>query len=124
MADKPKAEEIDHHVGTSIRARRRHLGLAIAELARRSDFSPDQIRQHEAGESPISVATLWRIAEALDMPASVFLERIGTPRPARKVQPEPVALTLEMLPDFSMIRRDEDRDQVVEQVRSLVRARR
>ena len=122
MADKSKAEEVDHHVGTSIRARRRYLGLAIVELARRSDLSRDQIRQHETGESPITVATLWRIAEALHMPVSYFFKGIGAARLARKVQPEPVALTLEMLCDFSMIQRQEDRDQVKELVLWLARS--
>ena len=41
MTAKPKSEEIDRHVGISIGARRRHLGLSIAELAKRSDLSPD-----------------------------------------------------------------------------------
>ncbi len=122
MADKAEAEKIDHHVGINIGARRRRLGLGIAELAKRLGLPPDQIQQHEAGEGPITVATLWRIAEALNIPVSCFFKGIGAARRARKVQPEPVALTLEMLRDFSMIRRQEDRDQVNELVRWLARS--
>ncbi len=120
MADKSKAEEVDHHVGINIGARR--LGLGIAELAKWLGLPPDQIQQHETGEGPITVATLWRIAEALHMPVSYFFKGIGAARLAQKVQPEPVALTLEMLRDFSMIRRQEDRDQVNELVLWLARS--
>ena len=50
------------------------------------------------------------------------VEGIGTAPGTRKIRPEAKALDLKMLRGFSMIRRDEVRDQVVNLVHTLARA--
>ncbi len=67
-------------VGDEVRSRRLAAGLSIAELARRADVSAPFISQLEAGRSSISIATLYRVADALSCSANSLLGA-SEPRP-------------------------------------------
>lgn len=69
------AVEIDPtaQLGAEVRARRRAADLSIAELARRADVSAAFISQVEAGQSSMSIPTLYRVATALDCTANALL---------------------------------------------------
>lgn len=60
-------------LGAEVRARRRVADLSIAELARRADVSAAFISQVEAGQSSMSIPTLYRVATALDCTANALL---------------------------------------------------
>jgi transcriptional regulator with XRE-family HTH domain len=54
-------------IGSRLRNRRRALGLAVRELARRTSVSSSLISQIELGKSMPSVTTLYAIVSALDL---------------------------------------------------------
>src|SRR5215831_14566237 len=59
-------------LGMRIRAARRNRHLSIAEAARRMGISASFLATIERGESGVSVRTLSRVADVLEMPMSAF----------------------------------------------------
>lgn len=64
-------------ISRQIRARRKRLGLSLSQLARRVNTSPATLSRYENGWSRFEVATLRRLATALDCDLVVELR----PRP-------------------------------------------
>ena len=75
-------------VGERLAAHRKHRKLKISELARMAEVSPSLIGQIERGQSQPSVATLFALAESLDVPVDAFFVRDDPleerPEPERK----------------------------------------
>ena len=75
-------------VGERLAAHRKHRELRISELARMAEVSPSLIGQIERGQSQPSVATLFALAESLDVPVDAFFVRDDPleewPEPQRK----------------------------------------
>jgi DNA-binding XRE family transcriptional regulator len=66
--------EIDLYVGKRLHARRRLLGLTLQQLASDVGVSFQQLQKYECGANRISVARLWRLAQALDVSVTYFFD--------------------------------------------------
>jgi transcriptional regulator with XRE-family HTH domain len=75
-------------MGFKMRERRGELGFSLRELARRTDLTASFLSQVENNKTSLSLESLRRIAEALDVPLFYFLDQ----------EPEPA---LEPAVDFS-----------------------
>ena len=76
-------------VGRRLRQRRRFLDLTLEDIARACSVSFQQIQKYESGTSAISVAKLVMLADALQVPASFFVENLnfeGRPRADAEVE--------------------------------------
>lgn len=60
--------------GTHLRKLRKERGFSLREVARRTDLSASFLSQVEHGISNVSLDSLIKIAEALDVPLMYFLE--------------------------------------------------
>jgi transcriptional regulator with XRE-family HTH domain len=84
---------VDIMIGRQLRRRRRLLGLTQQDLALAVGVSFQQIQKYECAYNRLSVATLWKLACALDVEISYFFAAIPrdleeAPAPAR---PRPAA---------------------------------
>jgi ribosome-binding protein aMBF1 (putative translation factor) len=74
--DEGDGEEID--VGDMIRANllklRRERGLSLRELSELSEVSLSTLEDLASGKSFPSVELLWKLAHALDLPCTAFIE--------------------------------------------------
>src|SRR5690349_16231808 len=82
-AGRPRARDVDRHVGGGLRARRLALGLTQRELAGALDITYQRLLGHEAGASPIGVGRLLAAARALGVEPEYFFEGFGAGGPAR-----------------------------------------
>ena len=69
-------------IGDLVAGYRVARNLKVSELARRVGVTPSLISQIERGNSRPSVATLFALAEALDVSVDVFAGRAGSRAPA------------------------------------------
>ncbi|WP_371054527.1 MULTISPECIES: helix-turn-helix domain-containing protein [unclassified Rhodosalinus] len=67
---------VDVHVGRRIRQRRLLIGMTQQQLAQAVGIKFQQIQKYETGANRVSASRLWDIADALDVPVSVFFEGI------------------------------------------------
>ena len=72
MRDGP--DPIDLHVGARIRLRRLLMGISQSDLGLALGVSFQQLQKYERGANRASASTLYRIAEALDVPVSFFFD--------------------------------------------------
>ena len=70
MGRTPRKLEPAIEMGQRIRVRRRVLRISQEELAERSGFHPTYVSSVERGERNVSLMTILRIAEALEMDPS------------------------------------------------------
>ena len=70
--DPHRIDAIDVHIGRRIRLRRRLLGLNQSELARRIGVTFQQVHKYETGQSGVTAARLFAIAEALGVSFEYF----------------------------------------------------
>lgn len=70
-------DEITQVVGTNLRRIRTEQKLSLDGLAQLSGVSRAMLSQVELGRSVPSIAILWKVARALDLPVSAFLNRRG-----------------------------------------------
>ncbi|MCC6146252.1 MAG: helix-turn-helix transcriptional regulator [Anaerolineaceae bacterium] len=68
------SDKTNFDIGIRIRRRRKVLGFSMRELAEKANLTAGFIGQVEQGKSTPSLATLIRIAEALQAPMSTFLD--------------------------------------------------
>lgn len=67
-AEQPDASgQIDRSLGTALRAARVRAGLTVQALALRAEISQPHLSQMENGKVSPSIATLYRLASALDV---------------------------------------------------------
>jgi transcriptional regulator with XRE-family HTH domain len=64
---------LDTEIGSRIKEQRSQAGISLRELARRTDLTPSFISQLENGKTNVSLDSLRRIAEALDVSLLYFL---------------------------------------------------
>ena len=67
------AEPIEIHVGKRLRARRRLMEMTQAQLGRRVGVSFQQIQKYECAAQRMTVAMLWKLAQALEVEPQYFL---------------------------------------------------
>src|SRR3954468_5904980 len=97
---RPRAEDIDRHVGARLHARRIALGLTQQELAARIGIAYQQAHKYEKGANRISAGRLHALARALGVDVGYFYEGLGEPaRPtARQRQMLELARSFAVLP--------------------------
>jgi transcriptional regulator with XRE-family HTH domain/quercetin dioxygenase-like cupin family protein len=66
-------KNMDNSLGTRLKERRQQYGLSLRELARRTDLTASFLSQVERGKTSVSLDSLRRIAEALEVPMLYFL---------------------------------------------------
>lgn len=64
----------DHNPGKQLKKLRKERGLSLREVARRTELTASFLSQVEHGTSNVSIDSLRRIAEAMDVPMMHFLE--------------------------------------------------
>ena len=70
-------------VGPFVRSHRQKLGLTLDELAKKSGVSKSMLSMIERGQTNPTLATVWALAQALNVDVS---EMIGVQKPARHVR--------------------------------------
>ena len=95
---KRKGQSAADRVGERVASYRKDRHLKVSELARMVGVSPSLISQIERGQSQPSVATLFALAESLDVPVDAFFVKDGDavapepkPKPERAEAAEPEA---------------------------------
>lgn len=66
-------------VAAALRREREHLGISLAELARRAGVAKSTLSQLETGTGNPGIETLWALAVALDVPFSRLVEAPDEP---------------------------------------------
>jgi transcriptional regulator with XRE-family HTH domain len=84
-------DEVDAIVGRRLRFRRRQLDLSQQDLANVCGVTFQQIHKYEAAVCRMPVATLWRLAAALDVDVGYFFSGLLEGAPAN--DPRVVAMT-------------------------------
>ena len=84
-------DDVDAMVGRRLRMRRRLLDLSQQDLANICGVTFQQIQKYEAAKCRMPVATLWRLAYALEVDVSYFFDGLIDIAPAKEVRREPVA---------------------------------
>lgn len=77
-------DDIDAMVGRRLRLRRRQLDLSQQDLARVCGVTFQQIHKYEAAVCRMPVATLWRLAHALEVDISYFFSGLSVEPPANE----------------------------------------
>ena len=66
-------DELGHQIGAKVKALRAERGLSGRKLAAAADVSQPFLSQLEAGHTSVAIATLYRLAAALDVKPSDLL---------------------------------------------------
>jgi transcriptional regulator with XRE-family HTH domain len=69
--------DIDQHVANRIRGRRRALGLTLKEVADLGGLKLQQVHRYEIGAHRVSAASLWRLAQALEVEPNYFFNGLA-----------------------------------------------
>jgi transcriptional regulator with XRE-family HTH domain len=75
--------QLGHAFGKTLKEFRRNLGMTQEELALRAGIAPNFISLLERGEKSPSLDTAFRISEAMDIRAEVFIEDVARRRIVR-----------------------------------------
>ena len=70
-------DPIDVYVGSRLRQRRVSLGMSQTELADRIGLTFQQLQKYETGANRVSASTLWRAADAIDVPVTYFFDGLA-----------------------------------------------
>jgi transcriptional regulator with XRE-family HTH domain len=84
-----KGQSAADRVGERVASCRKDRQLKVSELARMVGVSPSLISQIERGQSQPSVATLFALAESLDVPVDTFFLKEGDSGSAGERGPQP-----------------------------------
>lgn len=90
---KRKGQSAADRVGERVATHRKDRHLKVSELARLVGVSPSLISQIERGQSQPSVATLFALAESLEVPVDAFFVKDGAPTSAPEPPPPSPAAT-------------------------------
>ena len=101
-APRPRAQDVDRHVGARMRERRIMLGLTQQQMAELIGVTYQQAHKYEKGVNRIAGGRLYTIAQALGVEVSFFYEGIGAPPSAGKPT-EHQRLLLELTRNFVAI---------------------
>ena len=77
-------DDVDAMVGRRLRMRRRLLDLSQQDLANICGVTFQQIQKYEAAKCRMPVATLWRLAYALEVDVSYFFAGLLDDLPASR----------------------------------------
>jgi transcriptional regulator with XRE-family HTH domain len=88
---KRRGQSAADRVGERVATHRKDRHLKVSELARMVGVSPSLISQIERGQSQPSVATLFALAESLEVPVDAFFVKEAAAASASEQQPKPPA---------------------------------
>jgi transcriptional regulator with XRE-family HTH domain len=111
-----RCNPIDVHVGLRIRQRRILLGMTQERLGAAVGLSFQMVQKYEVGINGISASRLVELANALDVPPSLFFE--GRPRSSAKV-PLYKRETLELVHAYLAIHNPTVRESIAETIRAI-----
>src|SRR5689334_6560671 len=114
---RPRAEDIDRHIGARMRERRIMLGLTQQQLARLVGTTYQQAHKYETGTNRISAGRLHAIARALGVEPGYFYEGLGEGEPARPTAQQRLLLELTRRSFAALPRRQQEA--LVELARAL-----
>jgi transcriptional regulator with XRE-family HTH domain len=83
-------DDVDTMVGRRLRTRRRLLELSQQDLATICGVTFQQIQKYEAAKCRMPVATLWRLAYALEVDVSYFFAGLLDETAAPVSRPQPM----------------------------------
>ena len=115
---RPRAQDVDRHVGKRMRERRFMLGLTQHQLAELIGVTYQQAHKYEKGINRIAGGRLYTIAQALGVEVGFFYEGIGAKPGAGK----PTAhqrLLLELTRNFVAIADRRQQEAICNLARSL-----
>ena len=115
---RPRAQDIDRHIGTRMRERRTMLGLTQQQLADLIGVTYQQGHKYEKGVNRIAGGRLYTIAQALGVDVAFFYEGIGAPPSAGKPT-EHQRLLLELTRNFVAITGRRQQEAICNLARSL-----
>jgi transcriptional regulator with XRE-family HTH domain len=84
-------DNVDIHVGKRLRRRRRLLGLTQEDLGRAIGTRFQQVQKYECGANRVTVSRLYRLALALQVPATYFFEGLPEPEPPKPTKAEEIS---------------------------------
>ena|SRR5690348_7578174 len=93
-AGRPRAQDVDRHVGARMRERRIMLGLTQQQLAALVGITYQQAHKYEKGVNRIAAGRLHAIARALGVEPGYFFEGLGDDGPARPTARQRLLLDL------------------------------
>ena len=85
-AARPRAQEVDRHVGARMRERRIMLGLTQQQMAELIGVTYQQAHKYEKGVNRIAGGRLYTIAQALGVEVGYFYTA-SAPSPATSSRP-------------------------------------
>ena len=80
---RPRAGDVDRHVGARVREWRLALGLTQQQLAELVGITDQQAHKYEKGVNRISAGRLNRLGQALGVEPGYFYEGLGEDEPVR-----------------------------------------
>ena len=84
--DQQTENSLEAAVGSQVKAMRQAVGVTMADLARSASISVGMLSKLENGRSSASLATLQRLAVALNIPIASFFAQVDEKREATFVQ--------------------------------------
>lgn len=91
------AEQINQEIGRRLRLARRGAGQTQHQFGQLLGVSAQQVQKYETGKNRISAASVVLVAEALDVPARVFLPLV-TEGDGENTGLSSLALSIDALP--------------------------
>lgn len=79
MPTKPSprsANDIDNHLGSRLRERRKELGLSQVSVGEATGVTFQQIQKYELGTNRIAASRLYLLAKTLEVPLDYFFEGV------------------------------------------------
>lgn len=71
------SDEFDSIVGKRLRWRRKAMGLTQKDIGPVCGVQFQQIAKYESGIAQVSAATLWKLAQVLEVDVAFFFEGLG-----------------------------------------------
>jgi transcriptional regulator with XRE-family HTH domain len=81
-AANPGEDQLGRVIANHVRSRRQEIGLSVSQLAERSEISKGMLSKIENAQTSPSLATLARLAAALDMPVTSLFRGLAEERDA------------------------------------------
>lgn len=78
----PEPESLEAAIGRKVRSLRQGLGVTISDLARSTELSVGMVSKIENGQTSPSLSTLKALANALNVPISIFFQEFDVRRDA------------------------------------------
>jgi transcriptional regulator with XRE-family HTH domain len=115
---RPRAQDIDRHIGARMRERRVMLGLVQQQLAELIGVTYQQVHKYEKGIHRISGGRLFKVAQALGVEVGYFYNGLGAEGGSIKPT-QPQRLLFELAQNFSALPSRRHQEAVCDLVRAV-----